>query len=389
MVNKKLVLSLSLLAMAGALCASDEDATRGHFLSSKPSMRPEAVRPQIDDDGDSFDIDSTDEKGWGDDDCSSLSLSKLCVKKLKVNKHAVIKKADFAKLCAKRAKIKHLHTEKHKTNELCAKHIRAEHIHANKIDTRDLCLNNIHANFGTFPQLCTDHISSNGICVNGNVEHCTQYKAYLSFSNATLYTLGADMDWDTIVDDPNGNVALGPTRYIVPKTGYYSVTFETGLKDLQGPAVIPGIPVVRLEIVVNGLLSLKGNTTFLSFGELQHSVISGVIRLNAGDDVRTRLRLFYLDPMTGAQPFLGTVVLDAVDLGVSQPNTETFFTIHYLSSDCPVECPPCTQIPCDIQEVSCPTIEIDCHQSPCTPCHPCHPHHGYHEHHDDEDEDND
>lgn len=372
--NKKLALSLGLLCTIGTLRAECDETTRNFDIEQCLSLNNTDIE-----------IEDGDERMWYDDeDCciSSLKLNKLCAKKFKS------KKATIAKLCAKRAGIKHLQTEKHKTNELCAKHIRAEHVHANKIDTRDLCLDNVHANVGTFPELCTNHISSNGICVNGNVEHCTQYKAWMAMDVDTPYSLGNDINFDTIVDDPNSNVALGPTRYIAPKTGYYIVTLGVGLKALiqnGGSGVIAGIPVSRPEVVVNSLRTLKAFEAFLNFGSpFQNNTLTGLIHLNAGDDVRARYRIFYLDASTGVQPYGGNVILEGVgDQG--QHFSETYFMIHYLSSDCPVECPPCPQIECDIQNVECLLIEIDCCEKPCHPCNPCH-NHG-HNHHEDHDED--
>jgi hypothetical protein len=301
-------------------------------------------------------------------DCHSqrLKVKKLCAKFAKICK-ADIEKLRVKKECAKWLDAKHIDAEEIRTNSLCAKDASAEHLGANHIAVRDLDACNV----------CAQQISTHDVCVNGNVEHCTAYKAHVSFSQPYLYTLGADIDFDTIVDDPNGNVLTGPTRYIVPKTGYYIVTLGVGIQsEIMGGPAIAGIPVTRPEITVNGLRIIKGYESFLSFGgPFQNNVLTGVFKFNAGDDVRARFRIFYLDPMTGLQEYPGQIVFEAVG-AQGQMFSETYMVVHYLSSECPVACP-CPQASlCDIPEITCPHIEVDCHEH-----HDCCDHH-HHDHHD-------
>jgi hypothetical protein len=307
-------------------------------------------------------------------DCHSqrLKVKKLCAK------FAKICKADIEKLRAKKACVqwldaKHVDAEEVRTNKLCAKSAEIEDLKSNHVAARDMDACNV----------CADQVSANYVCVNGNVEHCTKYKAHIALSTQATYTLNTPIPFDLIVDDPNGNVSLVPfPRYIAPKTGYYEVTLGVGLSAIHpGFGPIPGIPVVRPEVVVNGLHYLKNVSAFLSFGgPFQNTVLSGTVRLNAGDEVYAHFGVLYVDPFTGVQHYQAEVELEAAN-GNGVPFTETFMTIHYKSSDCPVACPcPQTSL-CEFPEVTCPTIDVDCHE------HDCCDHHEHHDNHHDKDSD--
>lgn len=328
-------------------------------------------------------------------------LCLLCAKKIKADQIQALQ-VDTTELCADRASIDTLCTDSvvvqdaridRLTNRvLCGSQITANNICANSVATDNLCVptlrmdrlcadqsistSNFCAEQAQIDDLWTNLITATHVCVAGAVEHCTPYKAHLSLTATTLYALGDDIDWDKIVDDPNGNVILGPTRYVVPKTGYYVMTLGVGILSLEGNgnSVIAGTPVTRPEIVVNGTRRLKAFESFLSFGtDFQESIVSGLLPLNEGDEVTCRYRIFYIDPNTGVSPFDGNVVLEAVGTQ-GQVDTETFFTIHYLSSTCDtINCPPCTVecLPCPTTTCppcteTCPSINI-----PCPTCEDC------------------
>lgn len=309
-------------------------------------------------------------------DCHSqrLKVKKLCAKFAKICK-ADIEKLRVKKACAQWLDAKHVDAEEMRTNKLCAKSAEIEDLKANHVAAREVDACNI----------CTDQVSANYVCVNGNVEHCTKYKAHIALSTQTTYTFGDAIPFDIIVDDPNGNVSLAPfPRYIAPVSGYYEVTLGVGLSRINpGNGPISGIPTLRPEVLVNGLHYLKNVSAFLSFGgPFQNTVLSGIIRLNAGDEVYAHMDLFVQDPFTGVVRYTGTAELEAID-PMAPPFTETFMTIHYKSSYCPVTCPCPLPSLCEIPEVNCPTVDVDCH------AHDCCNHHNHEDHHDHHDKDSD
>lgn len=271
---------------------------------------------------------------------SSIRAPKACFTQLKADQLQVGNNTFFDRLCANEASITHLCATRADIGQQCSDHICADLIETTSLSTHHICAN--------------------------NVEHCTPYKAWLSFANNTMYNLGDEIDFDTIVDDPNGNVALGPTRYIAPKSGYYVATLGIGALSLTSTSVIAGIPVTRPEIVVNGLRILKAFEAFLSFAtQFQNNVVSGIIHLNAGDEVTARYRIFAVDTNIGAvAPVPGEVLLEGPGAQGQQFN-ETFLRIHYLSSDCAeLQCQPCVA-PCQPCSFTCTPVDICCCEEPC------------------------
>jgi hypothetical protein len=262
------------------------------------------------------------------------------------------------------------------TDDLCARRIRTNSLCTDDLQMNNLCANNVQVqdNFcatrADIDEIWTSTLNTNHVCVDGNVEHCTNFKAYLSLTTSVEYVLGTTINFNIIVDDPNGDVLVGPTRYVAPRTGYYIATLGVGVLDLTTTVVIAGVPVARSEIRVNDDRILKGFSPWLAFNsEFQNSVISGIVRLEAGDEVTASYRIFYLDPNSGVAILPGTVGLEAVG-EQGQTFTETFLAIHYLSSDCPVECPP-SPVQCPpCTTISCPPCQTVCNPviPPCPPC---------------------
>lgn len=298
---------------------------------------------------------------------------KLCalrVQKLRAKK-ACIEQLASELICTNSLKANVIDAPRIVNNALSTHSVKTDNLCATNIDTVNLCVDNLNldnalcANSITAQNLCaqasaidnlwTRTVISNNVCVSGNVEHCTAFKAIVNVSNLTTYTLGTKLSFDTIIDDPNNDIInSNPTQYLVPRTGYYIVSLETGLNDvvsLLNP--VAGIPVVSLEVFANNTRVLRGSEVFLSFAPQQDSVLTGIINLNAGDILTATLNLLALDS-TGAVKVAGTVVLDA----------NSSWTIHYLSSSCPdgvqpcqpsaaqctpcsttVTCPPCPTVP--------------------------------------------
>jgi hypothetical protein len=293
-----------------------------------------------------------------------VSLTNVCIDKTIIN-DAQIRRLNNETLCTNQLSANNVCANTLTANTLCTPALQADDLCVtNGISTDNLC-----ANQAQIDELWIDYIAASTLAVNGAVEHCTPYKAHLSISTTTNYILGNEIDWDTIVDDPNGDVLAGPTRYVVPKTGYYVMTLGVGAKSLfsNGGGVIAGIPVTRPEIVVNGIRTIKAMEAFLSFGDgFQNNVVTGVFRLNSGDEVTCRYRIFYIDASVGITPYNGIVELEAIG-AQGQQFSETYFTIHYLSSDCPVDqepnpvsCSPCLPVTCPPCNTVCPPVNITC-----------------------------
>jgi hypothetical protein len=294
-----------------------------------------------------------------------VSLINACIDKTIIN-DAQISRLNNETICANAVA----------ANNICANTLTANTLCTPAIQADDLCVtdgvstDNICVNQAQIDGLWTDYIAASTIAINGTLEHCTPYKAHLSLSTTTVYHLGDEINWDVILDDPNGDVIAGPTRYVVPKTGYYLMTLgvtANQLEDDNSNDVIAGIPVVRPEIVVNDIRTVKAMKTFLSFGsEFQSSVLSGVFPLQAGDEVTCRYRVFHIDALLGITPFDGIVDLQGFG-SQGQPDSNTYFIIHYLSSFCPVdqqpnpvECQPCLPVTCPPCNTVCPPVNIVC-----------------------------
>lgn len=220
--------------------------------------------------------------------------------------------------------------------------------------TKDLC-----ADKGSVIQLdsvsaCVNQLTANNACVsnlNANVfQQCGKYRATVAYSAPTTYTLGDKLAFDVILDDPNGNVLIGLPwmSYTAPLSGYYIVTLEIDLNSFVIPSnPILGIPVANPQVLVNGVAFREGFTSFLSFHNAQHSILSGLISLKSGDVVTSSYNALAVSD-TGFTILVGS----AIASGNGTEAAQSVFKIHYLSSDCSSQplCTPCVAqtacIPC-------------------------------------------
>lgn len=264
-----------------------------------------------------------------DGDCNNLKLKSLTAKKIK--SHCLSSKSITAKsVCS----------ESVSTDALCAKTINL---------SEGFCAANIKT-----PSLCAGDVRATNICANAilanSFEQCGKFRATAAFSMNSTYTLGTPVNFDDILDDPNGNMALGPTRYIAPRNGYYIVSLQFDQTNLTGSSLVLGIPVTNLQVLVNGVVFRETFVPYLSFHNAQNATISALISLKTGDVVTSRQNVLVLTD-SGFAPYVGTV-------DVLGDGTEAFsvFKIHLLSNDCPPQ----------LCESACDTI--------CTPtsaCLPC------------------
>lgn len=265
--------------------------------------------------------------GWGDG-CG-------CEKNLKVNK-----------LCAKCAKIQSL--EAHDIvadNECVSGDLQASSVHAGELFTNKLC-----AKEGTVNKLCVDDLTVT------NFNPCQPFRASATFSANSVYSLGSDINWNLVLDDPSSDIALAPFSYTVPATGYYVFNFQLNSFGLSGAAPLIGAPIGVLELDVNGSKLLASQTAYLTFAGVQNANLGGLVLLNAGDVLKMKYDVLFLDPVLGLTTYVGTVNIQA---NGAFPNSSSF-SIHYLSSSL------CTPEPGQACEV-CPTVVVECAEDPCCP----------------------
>lgn len=306
--------------------------------------------------------------------CSQLTLAKLCVNLLKAKcvEAAKIKvgclcaeKITSSEICTSKLNVSEaLNIDDLNANSICtlnlgandacvAYNLQASHIDALGINTNDFC-----AQRATINTLCVSDLTARGFDV------CQDYRAAVTSSGPFNYILGTPIQWDVLVDDPNGNVAFGPFSYTVPVTGYYAFTFHLKSSNLSGANVISGIPVGLLTMLINGLPLREQQAPYLAFSNLQKANLTAIVILNAGDVLTMSYDALVLDETLGLIKYVGTVTLDG-----AFPD-RSGFEIHYLSS---LNCEPC--IPCQPVITTCvpcvPQTQIEC-ELPCTPCHtPC------------------
>lgn len=277
-------------------------------------------------------------------DCSNeLNLCKLCVKKVKV-KCLCARSIGSEKICGEHVDAEHLKAEDALINDLCVPgKVSASHVEAMSLNANNLC-----AQQGVVNELCVNDLTV------GKLNYCAKWRAAVVFAADTMYTLGSNVDWDVILDDPNGNVAIGPFSYTVPMSGYYVLNYHITSDSLSGVAVIAGVPVGLLSISVNGLPFTSFNSPYLSFATLQNGNLGTLVLLNAGDVVRMKYDVLVFDQVMGLVPYVGTVSFK----GNGTFPGQSFFDIHYLSSlACsPVTCQPCppVQVPCEPVMIHCP-----------------------------------
>jgi hypothetical protein len=241
------------------------------------------------------------------------------------------------KLCADKANIGHLKVDKLKCHGFCAQLLEGVQVNADNFNANNVCAQN-----GNFNNLCVTNLNAPNFVPN------TNYKAAVGLSFDGVYLLGSDINWDVIVNDPNGNVALAPFSYTAPATGYYSLTFDVNHHGLAGAATIAGIPIGQLTLEVNGVLLRDTYAPFLSFSPSQNSALSTLALLNAGDVVKMRYNVLVLDPALGLIPYVGTVILE----GNAHFNGKSGFAIHFLSPANGAQPPVACQV--------CPPVVISC-----------------------------
>ena len=310
--------------------------------NSRNATRPSSRQPQFSLQGNAMNRDNN----YNDHcDKNELKLHKLCadhVSSCRLKSNHVVSND----LCSQVVNIKSLSVESEIANNLCVPgSITASQVWADK------------SNFNT---LCAKDAVLNKVCINdltvANWQACVSERATINFLNNVTYTLGTDLNFDNIVDDPNGNVSLVPnTSYTAPVSGYYMLSYKVNVTNLQstnGPVL--GVPVSVLEVYANGQLIREDYKPFLSFFNEQRALMSSLSTLQAGDVVTLKYKVLGGNGL----PVVGTV--DIIGTGIEDGHS--FFKTILLSGLCEnpsVECAPCPTVGVPCQFVSTPCAPVD------------------------------
>lgn len=288
-----------------------------------------------------------DSNNWHCECCKNeLNLDKLCAKK-----------AIIHKLCVDDLNLK---------NELCAETLSGGSLCVNqamaqKGDFDSICVSNLNSSNNCFQNVTATNMGvsnlvANDLCVPGQLKaanflNCGKYRASVAFSVPQTYTLGNNLAFDSILDDPNSNISFSPTTYTVPVSGYYVLTLKVNVSNLQsssGP--ILGSPVANPEVYLNGNLSREIFLPWLTFNNESKVLLTSLISLLAGDKVTMKYKVKALDAASGLIDVIGTV--DIFGNGLEDGNS--VFKISLLNVDClpsemcqpSVQCQPCSPMRC-------------------------------------------
>lgn len=316
-----------------------------------------------------------------EDSCDKVKVGNLDAKKVKA------KCVDTKKLEAFCAEIDNLHAQDLTVTRnailatLCTSSFCANSIIATSLDADAICANHINSGDGRFSYLttltaCVGDLAVNDLCISGtlrtaNLLNCGKYRATVTYSTNTTYTLGDLIDFDTVLDDPNGDVTVaGSTQYHVPVSGYYIITFQLDQINLQtsdGP--ILGVPVAFPQVLINGIQRRALLAPFLSFFNEQAATLTFLASLKAGDVVEMKYEVLAINQSVGQISLSGTVDI----IGNGTEDIASVFKISLLNVDCidlpcaPISCAPIQ--PCTPRQCipSCVT------PAPCGPCESCVP----------------
>lgn len=250
-------------------------------------------------------------------------------------------------------------------NNLCAQNVKAMHVMADDVQSNHGCFGDV-----TINKLCVSDLSA----PNFNV--CNTRRAYIGFNADFVYTLGLDIQFDAVYDDPASGISFVPTtHYTAPVSGYYAVSSFLNISALNGSNIIVGTPVAAPSFYVNGILRKVEYVPFLSFSATQNSLLTANLLLTAGDQVTVKFDVIVLDAVLGQIPYVGTVLLKGGPVASGPVST---MDVLLLSDLCaagtnPPPCTPCqpVAIDCSPVVVSCKPVDPDCDPVEVRGCEPC------------------
>jgi hypothetical protein len=266
---------------------------------------------------------------------------------------------------------------------LCTQTICANQFVSNSVDAQSVATNNLSvagnsclSNLSILGAVCASSLNASDACITNtlrvaNLLNCGLYRATVTLSTNITYTLGNYIDFDVVLDDPNGDVVTSPNfAYIAPVSGYYVATLELDQQNLMpfNGSPILGTPVANPQFFVNGVLAHQSYFPFLTFLNTQKLLATRLVHLHAGDVAQVVLQDIALNQTSGVMDIAGTTDL----LGNGTDINTSYLRITLLNVDCATPlCTPCTPTPCQ------PSTPLTC--GPCTslpgcePCNPCVP----------------
>src|SRR5882757_4467481 len=127
------------------------------------------------------------------------------------------------------------------------------------------------------------------------MDYLHKLKATLVFSKNSSYKLGDFLNFDSILDDLNGNVSLNPSEYKAALSGYYDFSLKLAPQNFLPSGQPPvGSLFSNLQLYVNGKLVRESFYQWPSLSVADKNGLSGLISLKMDDVVSMKYRLFSL-----------------------------------------------------------------------------------------------
>ncbi len=153
-------------------------------------------------------------------------------------------------------------------------------------------------------------------------------------NNVDNYNLGTDINFDTVVDDDNGDITQNPTMYHAPRSGYYAITVS--VKTINVNISTPGhsdSPMgEHLDIFVNGTYQAQLYKEFnkkRNNAWTKRALLTSLLHLNKDDLVTFRYFAVHENPGNGEDDDVpGTATLIGSPL-----DNATWMIVHYVSTD--------------------------------------------------------
>lgn len=255
---------------------------------------------------------------------SSLDIKKLCVR--------------CAEVCWQKSK--QIWAEDINVNNVCAQKVLAKEGQAQSLTVDNLCAMTANIN-----DLCVTNLKAS------NYKPCNTSRAAVRFANDFMYTLGNDINFDVLLDNPSNIATIGPTKFTVPVAGYWEFNISVNAFNLAGSGVITGAPIARLSVYVNGVSRQAITVPFLTFAtDVKASLMADLI-LAANDVVTAQLDVLVLDSVGGQIEYVGTMSIKGGDLAATaDPSVMSIILKSELCGvSSPITCTTCVpaQVPCE------------------------------------------
>ncbi len=278
------------------------------------------------------------------------NLCAECAKIRDMKSHKIwVENVRANEICSQNVDTKNLNTETEVANDICAQSITGKSVFSESSFTNSLC-----AQSGSIDSLCVNNLQ-----VANPLQTCIQYRFTAIRSSNLLYTLGTDLVFDMVLDDPNNNFNPSLGQYTIPKSGYYTIEANLVLTNLSTSDILAGIPVASLELYVNGLAFKIRLEPWLSFSLNQSSAFSIMLPFNAGDVLSVQYEILFQNPASGVSSVVGTMT--GIGNGTLAGSCSFSGILHSELCLPPsgIQCPPCPVV-----AVGCTPFVVPCEPLP-------------------------